>query len=107
MCIRRQTKKKSKNTGSSDFYGNIDNTDKDLKYSVGAFSYEIEITTEPNSYIVNMTIVDIYDFTEWKKGLSLGNVLNNGAFVLQKVGIIQPYPWVLNYQVEIAKDDIN
>lgn len=104
---KKTNKKKYYNSSSGNFYEDIDKTDIDLKYSIGAFDYSIDITTTPDSYLVNMTVYDVYDFTEWKKGFSLGNVLNNGAFVLQKLNKIQSYPWVLNYQVEIARDDIN
>ena len=73
--------------------------DKDLAYSVGHAKYTIE---KKYNYITNtrylkITVFDIYNFDEYKKGFSFGNMANNMGLFYQNNELLFPYEWDITY----------
>ena len=80
--------------GSTAFISN-----KDLKNSVGSADYIIEkkYNYVTDTRYLKITISDVYDFDEWRKGLSFGNMANNMGYLYQKNGLLSPYQWDITY----------
>ena len=52
-------------------------------------------------YAVNVVVWDIYNFDEYRDGNSLGSILNNFGYDLQKKGYLTPFSWRAQYTVYI------
>ena len=92
-------------------YGKGTSEDIDLSYSAGKVDYSLVFTEElrikkidgiyvsQSRYRVDVTVSDVYNFDEYREGFSMGNILNNFGYDLQKIGIIKPYKWEASYSV--------
>ena len=74
-------------------------SDKDLAYSVGHANYTIE---KKYNYITNtrylkIRVFDTYDFDEYKKGFSFGNMANNMGYFYQNNELLFSYEWDITY----------
>ena len=96
--------------GDVSLYGKDNDYDFDLSYSVGKASYSMYITKETKTtgfwvfkktksrYVVDVTVSDTYDFDEYRDDKSVGSLMNNLGYDLQKAGVIKPYSWDANYK---------
>jgi len=50
-------------------------------------------------YVINVTVSDVYNFDEYRNDKSLGSMLNNWGYDMQKNGNIKPYSWDAAYTV--------
>ena len=97
--------------GSVSLYGKDNIYDLDLSYSVGKASYSMTIIEETKTtgfwffkktksrYVINVTVSDVYNFDEYRNDQSLGSMLNNWGYDMQKNGNIKPYSWDATYTV--------
>lgn len=63
-------------------------------------SSAIKSSNGGNSWNVNVTISDKYDFELLKEGYAdefLLTVVNNGAYIYQQLGLLVPYEWDVSY----------
>lgn len=108
--MRSQNKISCRFNGTLALYGDDTPADFDLSYSVGKASYKMLIKKAGSinisgpfgsfsytAYYVNVSLTDRYDFDEYRSGNSLGNILNNFGYDMQKAGVIIPYEWESTY----------
>ena len=88
-------------TTANNFYKDL--SEIDLALSVGSFNYEMDITENDTSYVVDITMGEKYDFElwPWDKRFSL---VNNAGYALQCMGIVKQYDWDINYQIVVEKE---
>ncbi len=94
----------SKHYSSSEpysFYKNL--SEIDLALSVGSFNYEMDITTNDSSYIVDVTMGDTYDFELWPWDKKFA-FINNVGYALQCAGVVKPYNWDISYRIVVSKE---
>ena len=94
-CINQSNGQGFTTTDCSD---SLEFTSGDLYYSIQHANYEISGERTDNVYWnINVRLYDTYDFTEWRKKLSVGNAANNLGYKMQQYGLLEPYEWEVNY----------
>ena len=56
-----------------------------------------------NTWDVTINMSDIYDFTEFRSGLSFANLANNLGFVMEQTGLLKSYKWSVSYKIEYTE----
>lgn len=97
----------SNEPGSAEFTHEEDGWD--LYLSTQHFNYEIDVVEETRTkgfwfwkheevrYTATVVVYDVYNFDNLRSGFSLGNILNNGAYILNVLGVGNDYEWYATY----------
>lgn len=78
----------------------------DLYYSIQ--HVDIAVSGEKiskNTWDINISMSDVYDFTEWRSMDSFGGIVNNLGYVMQKIGMLDDYTWSVSYNITYTEQD--
>ncbi|MEG0258171.1 MAG: hypothetical protein RR632_07700, partial [Christensenella sp.] len=71
----------------------VDFADDSVRLSLGKASIKIRGTKlKGDSWLVEFSGKDAYDYSRWIDGISLTSIANNWAYTQQGMGMIKPYP---------------
>ena len=96
-----------KTTGTGEFTAHKDGWE--LYLSTQHFDYQIDVVKETRTkgiwfwkheeerYIAEVVVHDVYNFDSIRPWNSFGNILNNGAFILNVMGVGNDYEWYATY----------
>ena len=91
----------------------------ELYLSTQHFSYEITVESETRTigfwfwkhdeirYVATVVVYDIYNFDSLRPWDGFGNMLNNGAYILNVFGIGNDYTWYATYTYSTRWEDVS
>lgn len=76
----------------------------DLFYSIQHVDIRISgKRINDNTWDIMISMSDVYDFTEFRLGLSVGDLANDLGFVMQNTGLLQTYRWSLSHSMKYTE----